>query len=130
MTDVKQKLLDEATKEFEEKEKQIEAATDLFPVMNRFMEAYPDTYSWTYTKGANLYHWRVKKSKALQILDEIFWQNGLETSEPEIRAGSLTVIYEQEGLKLGVKFDLVQGDGCFKVPIGHTTVVETEWRCT
>ena len=83
MTDVKQMLLDEATEEFEERKKQIEAATDLFPVMNRFMEAYPDTYNWIGAAGPTLYHWHVKKSKALQILDEIFWQNGLETSEPE-----------------------------------------------
>lgn len=131
MIDVRQELLDEANRAFKEKIRIIEAAKDLFPVINKFKTEFSDMYIWANDTGANIWIWGyLKKKEAIKLLDEIFWSSGIATTDPEIGAGVLKVFYTQGDKTLEIKFDLKQGDGCFKVPVGHTTTPVYEWRCT
>ena len=73
----------------------------------------------------------MSNNKITEFIDTHLWQKGFETTDPEIIDGTLIVKYPAKGIgKLYLRFCLVQGDGCYKIPVGHEIKTKFEWRCS
>jgi hypothetical protein len=122
-------------RENREKVEEIESCFPLSPILQKLHKYLaPAHFLGKHTMGSRrmkAYAWRMKKREALQLLDDIFWSNGLETTNPKIEKGEMKVTYtDQKSLcTLEIELGLQEGDGCRKVFVGYERSEKYEWIC-
>lgn len=118
--------------------KDAERIRHLIPLTNKLVSSVENCSApWIDYEGFNISIWNMKKREVLDFLDTFFWQNDLETTEPKVSDGEIKVKYygppvPGKGSRPAIvmTFCLTEGDGCFRVPVGHGTVTKYEWKYT
>lgn len=130
--------MEELLKENRDRIKYLERSRNLFPLANEICSVI-ENHSTPFIdwEGINTNFWGIKKKDALDLLDSVFWQKGLNTTDPIIEDGTIMVRYygppvPGNGARPAIvmTFGLAVGQGCYKVPVGHETVTKYEWKCT
>jgi len=134
-----QRIIKERMEENRNAIKDIERTKPLWFTISKMQKDYGVQFGsfWCDYDGINAFINNLTKKEAFILLDEIFWSNDIETTDPSFINGRLRVKYEcpepvfGEGLRPSIIFifEIKMDDNCRKVHDGWDKIERYKWIC-
>jgi len=132
-----QTVIKDQLKENGEAIREIERTKSLWPMMIKLQKEIQFSSIWCDYDGINSYVNSMTKRETLCFLDDFFWSQGIETTDPDFYNGRIRVKYECPNPVFGngkrpviaLNFELKVDDTCRKVFVGIKKVEQYEWVC-